>query len=93
MSISEDDKPDQINAVWCTDSNLVVKLIDDREISVPLWWYPRLLGATAAQRANADSGRYGIHWAAIDEDIELAGLLEGARAPNATPPIPAETRP
>jgi hypothetical protein len=35
------------------------------------------------QRARLEIGRFGIHWPEIDEDIELAGLLVGARAPDA----------
>lgn len=93
MSTLEEDKPDQIKAVWCTDSELVVTLIDGRTISTPLWWYPRLMNATPPQRANLEIGRFGIHWPEIDEDIELLGLLEGAKAPGATPPIPAEIHP
>jgi hypothetical protein len=62
-------------------------MTDGRTVTVPLWWYPRLLGATPAQRANVEIGRFGIHWPEIDEDIELAGLLLGARAPDAKSPI------
>jgi hypothetical protein len=37
---------------------------------------------------NFEIGRFGIHWPEIDEDIELADLLLGARAtPGATPQI------
>jgi hypothetical protein len=35
-----------------TKDVLVVDLLDGRTISVPLVWYPRLLSATPAQRAN-----------------------------------------
>jgi hypothetical protein len=42
--------------------------------------------ATPAQREDAEIGRFGVHWPEIDEDIELAGLLLGAKAPGATPP-------
>ena len=38
---------------------------------------------------NIEIGRFGIHWPEIDEDIELAGLLAGAKAPGATPPVEA----
>ena len=36
----------------CTDDELVVALSDGRTLSVPLAWFPRLLGATPAERAN-----------------------------------------
>jgi hypothetical protein len=53
---------------------------------VPLWWYPRLLRATPAERDHFEIGRFGVHWPEIDEDIELAGLLLGAKATGAIPP-------
>jgi hypothetical protein len=89
MTISGLDQPDLIKSVWCTDEDLVVTLKDGRTVSAPLWWYRRLLKATPAQRAAFEIGRFGIHWAAIDEDIELAGLLVGARAPDAKAPVEA----
>jgi hypothetical protein len=42
-----------------------------------LEWFPRLRDATPEQRANwrlIGRGR-GIHWADMDEDISVAGLL------------------
>ena len=87
MTISDLEQPDLIASVRCTDSDLVVELIDGRTVSAPLWWYPRLLQATPEQRAQFEIGRFGIHWPEIDEDIELAGLLLGAKAPGATPPV------
>lgn len=84
------EQPDLIKSVWCTDQDLVVTMKDGRTISVPLWWYPTLFNATPTQRAEFEIGRYGIHWPEIDEDIELAGLLVGAKAPNAREPVPAE---
>jgi hypothetical protein len=73
-----------------TDNSISVSLRDDRVISVPLVWYPRLLDATAAQRNNRKitGGGYGIHWPDIDEDLSSEGLLRGAPAPKAS--IPAK---
>ncbi|WP_375394906.1 DUF2442 domain-containing protein [uncultured Sphingomonas sp.] len=67
------------------DASLIVDLMDGRTIAAPLAWYPRLLRATTAERAaweKAGSG-YGIHWAAIDEDLSVEGLLRGAPSPRA----------
>jgi Protein of unknown function (DUF2442) len=41
--------------------------------------------ATPAQREHFEIGRFGIHWPEIDADVDLAGLLVGAKAPGATP--------
>ena len=60
-----------------TDDALLVRLADGREISVPLEWFPRLRDATPDQRNNwRFIGRgVGIHWAEVDEDLSVAGLL------------------
>lgn len=56
-----------------------VKLADGREIGVPLAWFPRLLHATPEQRNGYEisGGGQGLHWASLDEDISVAGLIAG----------------
>ena len=63
--------------VRATDERLIVRLADDREVSVPLAWFPRLLAATPEQRSNWSliGGGIGIHWPDVDEDISVEGLL------------------
>lgn len=56
---------------------LHVQLSNGREISIPLEWFPKLRDATEEQRANwrfIGKG-VGIHWADIDEDLSVEGLL------------------
>ena len=74
---------ERVHDVRVTDDLLSVDLADGRTLSVPLAWYPRLLHATPAQRANwkIAGGGYGIHWPEIDEDLSTRGLLAGAPAP------------
>jgi hypothetical protein len=67
-------------AVEFTAVELVVTLIDGRKIVTPLEWYPRLLRASAAERANYEIMAMGIHWPDIDEDLSIAGMLKGQRA-------------
>ncbi len=64
--------------VSCASDALNVVLADGRTVSVPLAWFPRLLDATAKQRADWEliGGGIGIHWEAIDEDILVASLLQ-----------------
>ncbi len=71
--------------VRCDAHSLIVDLMDGRTISVPLAWYPRLLHASAEQRAHWETcgGGYGIHWPELDEDLSTEGLLRGAPAPRA----------
>ena len=59
------------------DHTIWVDLTDGRTLGVPLAWFPRLLNATPAQRAQVEISRTGLHWETIDEDISIAGLLAG----------------
>lgn len=74
---------ERVKGVRCTDETLSVDLMDDRTITVPLAWYPRLFNATEAQRNGwrISSAGYGIHWPEVDEDLSTEGLLRGAPAP------------
>lgn len=64
-------------AVRFDDDHLWVDLADGRVIGAPLAWFPRLAGATPAQRAAVEISPRGLHWDAIDEDISIDGLLAG----------------
>ena len=67
-------------SVEFTASELVVTLADGRKITTPLDWYPRLQGASPAERANFELMPMGIHWPEIDEDLGIVGMLQGRRA-------------
>ena len=64
--------------VRCGVHDLHVRLLDGREISVPLEWFPTLRNASDRQgRHWRLIGRgVGIHWPDLDEDISIAALLE-----------------
>ena len=66
-------------SVGVSSDALSVDLSDGRSVSVPLAWYPRLFHGTAEERAEwrLIGEGHGIHWPALDEDISVAGLLEG----------------
>ena len=70
----------------CDSHYLNVTLVDSRIVCTPLWWYPRLAKATPSARANIEFQPMGIHWPEIDEDISVASMLDGAKAPGARPP-------
>lgn len=63
--------------VTVTDDALRVRLVDGREVSVPLAWFPRLQAGTPEQRRGWRllGGGVGIHWSELDEDLSVAGLL------------------
>jgi len=73
----------------CTDSALIVTLANGQKIVTPFWWYPRLLGAKASQRANYELSPLGVHWPDVDEDLSVEGMLIGRKAPGAREPEPA----
>ncbi len=75
MSIFDENKTDQIQAVWCTDTRLLVNLVDGRQISVPLWKFPWLSEATPSQRAKVEIGHFGIHWPELNKNIPLDGVV------------------
>jgi hypothetical protein len=82
MTSSAVDVVPSATSVERTDEELRVVLDDGRKLSVPLVWFPRLLHASAAQRADwrLVGGGEGIHWESEDEDLSVSGLLRGERA-------------
>jgi len=83
-------------SVSCSDDDLSVVLSDGRTVAVPLAWFPRLVGASAKQRAGWEliGGGVGIHWEAVDEDISVASLLQPEnfmRLPDKALPPPSPT--
>jgi Protein of unknown function (DUF2442) len=74
-------------AAECDDRHLVVTFVDGRMLKAPLWWCPRLLAATAEQKSRVELSPLGIHWPELDEDISVASMLRGAKAPGAKEPV------
>src|SRR5207253_10938815 len=65
-----------------SDEALSVDLVDGRTVIVPLVWYPRLWHGSEQERNNFEifgDGAY-MHWPDLDEDLTVAGLLEGKRS-------------
>lgn len=65
--------------VTVTEDTLQVELSDGRTVSVPVAWYPRLVHATARERANWEltGSGVGIRWPDLDEDVSVEGLIAG----------------
>ena len=70
------------------EDSMWVELSDGRTLGIPLAWFPRLLRATPAQRAACRISSRGLHWAELDEDTSVAGLLAGRG--DAARPVPAK---
>lgn len=71
-------KEAKAKTVWFSENMLFVRLLDGREIGVPLEWFPALRDA---KKEELEDWRFigngiGIHWEKLDEDISVKGLLE-----------------
>ncbi len=91
MTTSDIRPGERVKDVRFTEESLSVDLLDGRTITVPLAWYPRLLHATPALRADRQicGGGYGTHWTQVDEDLSTEGMLRGAPAPRRSLPVQA----
>ena len=65
--------------VWIEEGTVCLRLADDREIRFPAARNRRLRGANSAQLQNVEliCGGTGLHWAELDEDLSVQGILEG----------------
>ena len=62
-------------------ANLIVSLVDGREVRVPISWFPRVAAGSPTARANLriiEGGR-ALRWPDLDEDIGVEPLLATAR--------------
>ena len=80
ISVEDDRLIVQATKIVVSDDLLIVDLIDGRQVSAPIVWYPRLVHGTPAERNRYQIGHYGIHWPDLDEDISIKGLLLGNKS-------------
>ncbi len=79
MNISVTRTEATASEVWFDVDMMHVRLLDGREINVPIEWFPKLRNATPKQLKEwrLIGKGIGIHWEALDEDILVASLLHG----------------
>ena len=70
------EKP-EIQTVSVSEDSLSVDLKDGRTIITPLLWYPRLCAAAEEERQFFQVFRNVIYWPALDEEINVRGMLLG----------------
>ena len=65
--------------VWSDDNNLLLLLVDGRQLSIPIVFFPRLKNATSEQilNYNLSGGGLGVHCDELDEDLYVPNLLLG----------------
>ena len=63
--------------MWFDEDMLHVRLVDGREVGVPVSWFPRLENASLSERKNwrLIGDGIGIHWEDLDEDLSIQALL------------------
>jgi len=86
ISASKPGPDERIRSVEVDSRYVIFHLFDERIVSVPLSWYPRLLDASMEERQNfrISGSAYGVHWPALDEDLSGAGALRGTPASRQT---------
>lgn len=67
-----------IEAVWIDDRYLHVELVDERIISIPLWWIPTLSHATpsARQKVIISEDRSALIWDPAESGINETLLID-----------------
>ena len=65
--------------VWFDNDNLWLLLLDGRQLSLPLVFFPTLLNADSEELSKYElsGGGLGIHWDNLDEDLYVPNLLMG----------------
>lgn len=65
--------------VWFDADNLWLLLLDGRQLSLPLVFFPTLQNANADELSKYElsGGGLGIHWDNLDEDLYVPNLLMG----------------
>ena len=66
-------------SAWFEDGQVCIRLADDREIRFPAAKNRRLRKGTPEQIARVEliCNGTGLHWPDLDEDLSVAGILEG----------------
>lgn len=78
MSILAIKKTKSANDISFEENKMIVFFEDERELAIPLEWFPRLREATASQlkKWRFIGNGEGIHWSELDEDILIENLLD-----------------
>ena len=65
--------------VWFDTDNIWLLLLDGRQLSLPLVFFPTLLNADTEElnKYELSGGGLGIHWDSLDEDLYVPNLLMG----------------
>jgi hypothetical protein len=64
---------------WYLDRMICIRMSDKKEVRFPVEENSKLSAATNFQRNNIEviCGGTGLHWPDLDEDLSIAGIMEG----------------
>lgn len=71
--------PTAVEAVWFTQTTLTFDLADGRSISVPLSFYPKLLGAPQGIRLQHEIHQSCVYWCELSFKLTAKDLLSGRK--------------
>ena len=66
-----------ISTVFYQQGYINVHMLSGIEIKFPIAGNKRLAGANADELNNIEISPRGLHWSQLDEDLSLAGLVNG----------------
>lgn len=69
----------EIKTARIDSTHLTVELMDGFTFTAPLSFYPTLQLATDEERNAMEIQPYSLHWEALDCDLGIEGLLQGAK--------------
>ncbi len=69
----------EIKAARIDATRLAIELVDGSTLTLPLTSYPTLLLASDEERNAMEVNPYSLHWEALDCDLGIEGLLQGAK--------------
>jgi len=72
-----------IKEIWFDEDHLYGRDEEGKVYSQSLLWYPKLLAASAEERARYAFGLGGIHWRGLDEDVSFESFAYEDAEPSA----------
>ncbi|MGG7666048.1 DUF2442 domain-containing protein [Dyadobacter sp. BHUBP1] len=64
-----------VEDIWFLNDRIFIRTVSGEQRSLPLKWFPRLSGASQADREKFELSAFGIHWPDLDEDLSFEGFF------------------
>ncbi|MDR1897061.1 MAG: DUF2442 domain-containing protein [Prevotellaceae bacterium] len=60
-----------VRKLWFADERIFIETSENKILSQPMRFFPRLRQATDKQRSQWTESYFGLHWENIDEDVSF----------------------